>query len=246
VRTPPLSAPRRLLGRHLPARWVAGPRVDDALRVARETAAAGLLVGLEHQAVDPGDDEAELEALVGRVRAVGLAPVCELAVPVGRLGRDGAARLGATARDAGLAVVLEGRADGVAALAGLLPTAGVAVPAADAGAEDRCRLFAGRRVRLVDGRGAAAHLGFVRCLNVLMSGPGTPGVATTDPRLIAIAGERAAWNDRAPDNWEYVMPYGVRPDEQQRLVAAGYRVRVTVPSGAGALGLVARRLAGRS
>jgi proline dehydrogenase len=79
-----------------------------------------------------------------------------------------------------------------------------------------------------------------------MSGAGRPGVASTDPRLIAIAGERAAWNDRTAESWEHVMPYGVRSDEQRRLVAAGYRVRVTVPSGTGALGLVARRLGGRS
>jgi hypothetical protein len=42
------------------------------------------------------------------------------------------------------------------------------------------------------------------------------------------------------------MPYGVRTDEQQRLVAAGHRVRVAVPSGVGALGVVARRLGGRA
>jgi proline dehydrogenase len=40
------------------------------------------------------------------------------------------------------------------------------------------------------------------------------------------------------------MPYGVRTAEQQRLVAAGDRVRVAVPSGPGATGLVLRRLAG--
>jgi proline dehydrogenase len=68
-------------------------------------------------------------------------------------------------------------------------------------------------------------------------------VATTDPRLIAIAGERAAWNDRPPESWEHVMPYGVRTDEQQRLVAAGSGVRVSLPSGAGALGHLAQRVA---
>jgi proline dehydrogenase len=104
-------------------------------------------------------------------------------------------------------------------------------------------------VRLVDGRGPGADLAFVRCLNVLMAGPGTPGVATTDPRLIAIAGERAAWYERTPESWEHVMPRGVRTDEQQRLAAAGYRVRVTVPSGPGpaatVLAGVVRRLTGR-
>ena len=67
-----------------------------------------------------------------------------------------------------------------------------------------------------------------------MAGDGHPEIAAADRRLIAIAGERAAWNGRTPDSWEHVMPYGVRTDEQHRLVAGGYTVRVAVPSGGGA------------
>src|SRR3712207_5205691 len=90
-------------------------------------------------------------------------------------------------------------------------------------AEERCRALAGGRVRLTASgrRRAVADLAFVRCLDVLMSGAGRPGVGTTDPRLVAIAGERAAWNDRAPDSWEYVMPWQVRSEQQRRLVAGG-------------------------
>ena len=66
-----------------------------------------------------------------------------------------------------------------------------------------------------------------------MAGGGQPALATTDPRLVAIAGERAAWNDRTPDSWEHVMPYGVRLHDQRRLLAAGYRVRVAVRTGRG-------------
>jgi proline dehydrogenase len=88
-------------------------------------------------------------------------------------------------------------------------------------------------VRLTAGRGARADLAFVRCLNVLMAGGGHPAVATADPRLVAIAGERAAWNDRTPESWEHVMPYGVRVHDRRRLLAAGYRVRVVVASGRG-------------
>jgi proline dehydrogenase len=61
-----------------------------------------------------------------------------------------------------------------------------------------------------------------------MAAGGTLAVATTDPRLVAVTGERAAWNDRTPDSWEHVMPYGVRTDQQRRLVAAGYAVRVSI------------------
>jgi proline dehydrogenase len=244
VRTPPLTALRGLAGRHLPARYAAGPRVDDALRVARELVASGRFVALEHEA--DGDGDVALAALAGLVRAAGLTADCEVVLPVGRLGSSRAGALARAAAESGVAVVLSGPAGDVDALAGQLPDTGVVVPAGESGAEQRCRALAGRRVRLVDGRGAAADLAFVRCLNVLMAGPGRPGVGTTDSRLIAIAGERAAWNDRPTDSWEHVMPYGVRPDEQQRLVAAGYRVRVSVPSGPGAAAVVARRLAGRS
>jgi proline dehydrogenase len=42
------------------------------------------------------------------------------------------------------------------------------------------------------------------------------------------------------------MPYGVLNDEQHRLIAGGYVVRVAVPSGAGAVSALARRIGGRS
>ncbi|MGY1602839.1 hypothetical protein [Geodermatophilus sp. SYSU D00815] len=237
---------RRLLGRSVAARFVAGPSVDDALRVAGELVAEGRSVALEHVADDPGDDAAELAALVARVHAAGLASSCDLALQVVRLGAARTRSLAAAAEAAGLGVALAGPADDVAPLAAELPAAAVVVPAREPGAEDRCRALSGRRVRLVAGRGGGADLAFVRCLNVLMSGAGTPGVATTDLRLLAIAGERAAWNGRAPDSWEHVMPWGVRTDEQRRLAAAGHRVRVSVPSGPGALAAVARRVVGRA
>ena len=85
-------------------------------------------------------------------------------------------------------------------------------------------------MRLVAGRAAPrADLAFVRCLNVLMAARGARPSPASDPRLIAIAGERAAWNGRTPDSWEHVMPYGVRLHEQQRLVAGAGRAR-PVPS----------------
>jgi proline dehydrogenase len=101
-------------------------------------------------------------------------------------------------------------------------------------------------VRLTEGRGSAADLAFVRCLNVLMAADGHPQIAASDKRLIAIAGERAAWNGRTADSWEHVMPYGVLTDEQHQLVAGGYVVRVAVPSGSGAAAVLARHLGGRA
>jgi proline dehydrogenase len=86
---------------------------------------------------------------------------------------------------------------------------------------------------------------YVRCLSVLMSGPGYPMVATHDPRLIAIAGALAARNRRTPTDHEYQMLYGIRPDEQRRLAGEGETVRVYVPYGAQWYGYLMRRLAER-
>jgi proline dehydrogenase len=84
---------------------------------------------------------------------------------------------------------------------------------------------------------------YVRCLNALVSGPGYPMIATHDPRLIAIAEDRVKWFDRAPGEYEFQMLYGVRPEEQRRLAAAGHQVRVYVPYGNQWYGYLMRRLA---
>jgi proline dehydrogenase len=232
---------RRLLGRPvvgrvltgvLAGRLVAGPRVEDAVRVAGELVADGRRVALEHVPGPEDDAAAEFATLIGEIHAAGLAGHCELTLPAG----PSTAELLRAAASAGLAV----------ASAGDLPGTTVIVRAGDPDAEQHCRRLASGRVRLTEGRGSAADLAFVRCLNVLMAGDGRPEIATADRRLIAIAGERAAWNGRTLDSWEYVMPYGVLTDEQHRLVAGGHAVRVAVPSGAGAVGLVVRRLGGHA
>jgi proline dehydrogenase len=235
-----ITAPVRRL---LDALSGAGPQVDDPVAAAADATAAGCAVALEHTAA--ADDPAELRDLVARVAAAGLAGHCALTVPVHRLG-DAAAGVARAAADAGLDVALDGAPAAVDALAAETGPVTVLVRAAGPGAEERCRALAGGRVRLTASgrRGAVADLAFVRCLNVLMSGAGRPGVGTADPRLVAIAGERAAWNDRAPDSWEYVMPWQVRSEQQRRLVAGGYRVRVVLRSGPASAAL--RRPAGRS
>ena len=76
-----------------------------------------------------------------------------------------------------------------------------------------------------------------------MAGPGYPMIATHDPRLIAIT--RSLGLAARPDSFEYQMLYGVRPDEQRRLAAAGAKVRVYVPYGGDWYRYLVRRLAER-
>jgi len=84
---------------------------------------------------------------------------------------------------------------------------------------------------------------FARCLRILMAGHGYPMIATHDPRLIAIT--RSLGMGRPPASFEHQMLYGVRPEEQLRLAAAGAQVRVYVPYGNDWYRYLIRRLAER-
>ena len=124
--------------------------------------------------------------------------------------------------------------------------------------EADCRELAveGSRVRLCKGAynepESVAHqsrlevdLAYVRCLRILMDGPGYPMVASHDPRMVEIAGELARRAGRDASTYEYQMLYGIRPEEQLRLVAEGRTVRVYVPYGQEWYGYLMRRLAER-
>jgi proline dehydrogenase len=152
--------------------------------------------------------------------------------------------------DSTLAVLAELRADH--------PGTGAVLQAALFRTEDDAKALAveGSRVRLVKGAyrepAAVAHQGrravdaaYTRCLEVLMAGPGYPMVGSHDPALIAQAQLQAARAGRRPGSWEVQMLYGIRPQEQRRLVANGLQVRAYVPYGVDWYGYFMRRLAER-
>jgi proline dehydrogenase len=124
--------------------------------------------------------------------------------------------------------------------------------------ESDCRDLAipGSRIRLCKGAysepGSVAYTAshdidksYVRCLKVLMSGPGYPMVATHDPRLIPIAENLALRSGRAEDSYEFQMLYGIRPAEQRRLAGLGHQMRIYLPYGTDWYGYLVRRLAER-
>jgi len=80
---------------------------------------------------------------------------------------------------------------------------------------------------------------------VLLAGDGYPMFATADPRLIAIIEDRSRWFDRRPDQFEFQLRYGVRVEEQERLVTQGYTVRIQIPYGRDWYPHLMRRLAVR-
>ena len=124
--------------------------------------------------------------------------------------------------------------------------------------EDDARALAvpGSRVRLVKGAydepAAVAYqdkadvdAAYARCLEVLARGPGYPMAGTHDPAMIARLLELVAETGRGSDSYEFQLLYGIRPDEQARLAAAGHTVRAYVPYGADWYGYFMRRLAER-
>ncbi|WP_246056417.1 proline dehydrogenase family protein [Nocardioides eburneiflavus] len=84
---------------------------------------------------------------------------------------------------------------------------------------------------------------YVRCLKVLLGGQGYPMIATHDPRMIQIASSLASRFGRRAGTYEFQMLYGIRPEEQKRLAAAGETMRVYVPYGTEWYGYLMRRLA---
>ncbi|WP_067509867.1 proline dehydrogenase family protein [Actinoplanes sp. TFC3] len=212
--------------------------------------------------------------LLGRLKSAGLTPAAEVSLKLSAVGQkaddrmayDYARAICAAATDAGTTVTLDAEdhtlTDSTLEILSELrkdyPGTGAVLQAYLRRTEGDCRELAtaGSRVRLCKGAYAEPESvayqsaldvdkAYVRCLNILMSGEGYPMVATHDPRLIAIAEDRARWFDRQADEFEFQLLFGVRPEEQARLAGAGHTVRVYVPYGQQSYGYLMRRLAER-
>jgi proline dehydrogenase len=225
-------------------------------------------------AVDAAATVEEYVRLLAAVRQGGLTQTAEVSVKLSALGQkfdeqlayDNARAICAAAAEAGTSVTLDmedhtttdSTLDILLKLRRDYPTTGAVLQAYLRRTDADCRELAGSgsRVRLCKGAyrepesvafqsSLEVDKSYVRCLNILMSGDGYPMLATHDPRLIAIGEDRARWFDRSPDEFEFQMLYGVRPEEQRRLARAGYTVRVYVPFGTDWYGYLVRRLAER-
>ena len=155
-----------------------------------------------------------------------------------------------TTTDSTLAILRELRKD--------FPETGAVLQAALRRTESDCRALAheGSRVRLCKGAYLEPEAvafqdaldidrSYVRCLKVLLAGEGYPMIATHDPRMVEIASSLASRHGRAHGSYEFQMLYGIRPEEQRRLVAAGETMRVYLPYGHEWYGYLMRRLAER-
>ena len=213
-------------------------------------------------------------SLAGRLADEGLAATAEMSVKLSAVGQaldesmalDNARLICAAARDAGSSVTIDMEdhttTDSTLRLVGLLredfPSTGAVLQASLHRTEDDCKFLGGpgSRVRLCKGaylepaslawqRPDDIRSAYVRCLGTLISGGALPMAATHDPKLVDAAGRLVSAIGGPGFKHEYQMLYGIRPDEQRRLVAAGETVRVYVPFGVQWYGYLMRRMAER-
>jgi proline dehydrogenase len=212
--------------------------------------------------------------LLERLTETGLAPRAEVSVKLSALGQtldpsmalDHAREICAAAAAAATTVTVDmedhtttdATLEAVRDLRADFPWVGAVLQSYLRRTEADCRDLAtsGSRIRLCKGaydepdtvaftRRADVDSSYRRCMQVLMEGDGYPMIATHDPALIAVASSLVRSASRASDSYEFQMLYGVRPDEQERLVESGCAVRVYVPYGDDWYGYLVRRLAER-
>ncbi len=124
-------------------------------------------------------------------------------------------------------------------------------------AEDvRHAIELGARVRLVKGAYAEPESiafqdrirideNFAHLARLLLSEGNYPAIATHDMDLVRATTEHARVRQIPSHRYEFQMLYGVRRDEQQKLIDEGYRMRVYVPYGTEWYPYFTRRIAER-
>lgn len=212
-------------------------------------------------------------ALISRIADQGLNDASEVAFKLSALGQaldesmafDYAAAVCEAARAAGIDVTVDMEdhttTDSTLRIVQRLradyPETGCVIQASLHRSPDDCAMLAhpGSRVRLCKGayqepatiawqtRGEVRSA-YLRCLGILARGAAYPMVATHDPMLISAARQILPAVSNGSGH-EFQMLYGIRPDEQRRLVQAGERVRVYVPYGTQWYAYLMRRMAER-
>ncbi len=233
---------------------------EDTLDRAQADLTAGAYVRILHRLADAGlTPRAEVSV---KLSAIGQAlPGQGIA-----LATDNARAICAAADEAGSTVTLDMEdhtttdltLQTLADLRGDFPSTGAVLQSYLHRTEGDCRdlAVAGSRIRLCKGayrepesvayqNRADIDRSYVRCMKILLGGGGYPMFATHDDRLVTIGEALTRRFGRGRDSYEFQMLYGVRRDEQRRLLAAGESVRVYVPYGTEWYGYLVRRMAER-
>jgi proline dehydrogenase len=256
-----LPAVPKPIVRRLSSPYIAGPTLDDAVRVVRRLNAEGKLATVDvlgEEVSTPSEADAIFEQYrraLARIEAEGLD--ANISVKLSGLGLqldEGLCRrhlgtLIADARDRRNFVRIDmedsGTTDATLGLYGELRAAGrtnVGVvlqaclrrTAADLRGLENVRLCKGI---YAESPAAAYHdpdeirASFLAALDALLDQGSYVGIATHDERLIEASLARIEARGLAPTEVEFQMLLGVRPERGDALVRAGQRLRVYVPFG---------------
>jgi proline dehydrogenase len=254
------AVPRPLVQR-LSSRYIAGPTIDDAIRVVGRLNAKGKLAtvdvlgeeiatadearaiaGQYHDVLARLDDES-LDANISiKLTALGLELDHELcrqnveAVVVDAAARGRFVRIDmedSSTTDRTLALHRELRDEGHSNV-GVVLQAYLRRSVDDVPALDNVRICKGIYVEppeLAFEEFEAVRASYVKCLEKLVAQGTYVGIATHDEYLIGEALRIIGEAALPPDRYEFQMLLGVRPDRADELIAAGHKLRVYVPYG---------------
>ena len=256
-----LPAVPRPVVRRLSSRYIAGPTLDDGVRVVRRLnekgklstvdvlgeevttpAEAGAIVRAYHDALARIDGDG-LDANVSiKLTGLGLELDHELCRDNVRAVLEDAAHRGifvridmedSTTTERTLALYRALRADGHANV-GVVVQAYLRRTLGDLQGLDNVRLCKGIYVEspeIAYREHEAVRANYRRCLETLVEQGAYVAIATHDEALIEHALKVVAEARLARDRYEFQMLLGVRPDRADGLVADGHRLRVYVPYG---------------
>jgi proline dehydrogenase len=256
-----LPAVPKPIVRHLSSRYIAGPTLDDAIRVVRKLNDKGKLATVDVLGEEVASAD-EARAITGQYHDV-LARIDEEGLDANvsvKLTGFGLELDEALCRDNLEAVVLDAAARGnfvridmedssttdrtLALYHGLREAGhtnvGVVLQAYlrrtydDLAGVENVRLCKGIYVepaRIAYTGFEEVRANYVRCLEALVTRGVYVGIATHDEHLIQEALRIVDETRLPPDRYEFQMLLGVRPDRADELVAAGHRLRVYVPYG---------------
>jgi proline dehydrogenase len=245
--------------RRLSSRYIAGPEIEDALRVVTELDAEGKLATVDvlGEEITQASEASEInQTYLAALEAFGRAGLeANVSVKLTGLGlkldrelcRENLEAIAATGNfvridmedssttDATLELYRELRAAGHEKL-------GVVLQAALRRTKDDARALAGANVRLCKGiyiePVEIAYRGFdevresyARTLDILLDGGCYVGIATHDHWLVEQGEQAVRERGLQPAEYEFQMLLGVRPELGDRLVADGHRLRIYVPFG---------------
>ena len=233
------AVPRPVVQR-LSSRYIAGPTLDDAVRVVRRLGAKGKLATVD---VLARLDDERLDASISiKLTALGLdldLALCREnleSVVVDAAERGRFVRIDmedSSTTDRTLALHRELRDAGHENV-GVVLQAYLRRTPADVPGLENVRLCKGIYVEPVEiayREADAVRASFVQSLEALVAQGSYVAIATHDEHLVGEALRIVRAAGLAPDRYEFQMLLGVRPDRADDLVAAGHRLRVYVPYG---------------